>query len=256
MIWIRPVRAFADNYVWLIGRSDAVGVVVVDPGDGPAVVRALERDRLRPAAVLITHHHRDHVAGLDDVLSVASATVYAPDEARLPGTDQVVRDGDRVAIDVLGIELEVLAVPGHTLGHVAYVAPGRVFAGDTLFAGGCGRVFEGTMEQMYASLERLAALPPGTEVYCGHEYTVSNLEFACGVEPDNRTLSDRLESARSAVSGGRPTVPSSLVEELETNPFLRCREPSVVDAAGRHAGRAVAPGAETFGVLRRWKDTA
>jgi hydroxyacylglutathione hydrolase len=168
--------------------------------------------------------------------------------------DVVVNDGDRVRAGSLDLDLEVIAVPGHTLGHVAYVAHGIVFAGDTLFAGGCGRVFEGTMAQMYASLERLAALPAETEIYCGHEYTVSNLEFAARVEPDNDALAARLRNARTTVAAGDPTVPSSLAAERATNPFLRCREPAVVESARRRAGRPVDPGSDTFAVVRSWKD--
>jgi len=219
------------------------------------VVHALTREGLRPVAVLVTHRHADHVGGVGALLVHApEAVVWAPAEASLPRIDRVVDDGDRVGIDALGLELTVIGVPGHTLGHVAYLAPGRAFVGDTLFAGGCGRVFEGTMPQMYASLERLAALPPDTDLYCGHEYTVSNLEFALRVEPDNDELAQRLSTARDRMEVGDPTVPSRLATELATNPFLRCREPSVVEAAGRRAGARVQPGAETFEVIRRWKD--
>jgi hydroxyacylglutathione hydrolase len=252
---IRPVRVFEDNYVWLISGRGCDDVVVVDPGDGPPVVRALHDLDLQPRLILVTHRHADHVGGVADVLAEwPTATVYAPAEALLPRVDVVVDDGDRVRAGSLDLDLEVIAVPGHTLGHVAYVAHGIVFAGDTLFAGGCGRVFEGTMAQMYASLERLAALPPETEVYCGHEYTVSNLEFAARVEPDNDALAARLRNARTTVAAGDPTVPSTLAAERATNPFLRCREPAVVESAGRRAGRPVGPGSDTFAVVRRWKD--
>jgi hydroxyacylglutathione hydrolase len=247
---------FDDNYVWLVRAGDHPEVAVVDPGDGAPVIAALERHRLRAAAVLVTHRHADHVGGVDAVADHASAPVYAPAEARLRRVDHVVDDGDRVALGATGLELDVVAVPGHTLGHVAFVTPGFAFVGDTLFAGGCGRVFEGTMSQMFASLERLAGLPPETEIYCGHEYTVANLEFALLVEPDNSAVQGRLRAARAAVADGRPTVPARLEEELATNPFLRCREPSVVRAAGRRAGREVAPGVDTFEVIRRWKDRA
>lgn len=257
MLSVRPVRVFEDNYVWLIGRPGSVEVAVVDPGDGPPVIRALEREGLRPVAVLVTHRHADHVGGVADVLAHApEAVVWAPAEASLPRVDRVVRDDDRVGVDALALELSVICIPGHTLGHVAYVAPGRAFVGDTLFAGGCGRVFEGTMSQMYASLERLACLPPDTDIYCGHEYTVSNLEFAARVEPGNTALAQRLDAARRSAAAGEPSVPSRLADELGTNPFLRCTEPTVVDAARRHADRTVAPGADTFSVIRRWKDGA
>ncbi len=180
--------------------------------------------------------------------------MIGPKRERIDGVDRPVAGGDAVELFGGSVTLEVLHLPGHTLGHVAYVGDGVALVGDTLFAGGCGRVFEGTSDQMHGSLQRLAALDAATAVCCAHEYTVANLEFATRVEPANRALRERLEVARATRREGRPTVPSTLAEELATNPFLRCDQPAVVATAARVAGREVAPGAETFAVIRGWKD--
>lgn len=254
MLRIEPVPILGDNYAWLLRPPDQDAVAVIDPGDDRPVLEVLERDRLRLEAVLLTHHHRDHVGGLGGLLRKRRVPVFGPEAERIAGVDRPVADADAVELFGGAVVLEVLHLPGHTLGHVGYVGHGVALVGDTLFAGGCGRVFEGTPRQMHASLGRLAALDGDTAVYCAHEYTVSNLEFATRVEPANRTLRERLAAARSARGEGRPTVPSSIAQELATNPFLRCDEPSVVAAAGRFAGREVAPGADTFAVVRGWKD--
>jgi hydroxyacylglutathione hydrolase len=250
MLHIEPLPAATDNYVWLLRRDDLPEVVVIDPGDGPAVRSSLRARHLRPVAILLTHHHADHVAGVDQVLEVADAPVWGPTSR------QLVSEGDTIEITDLDLELSVIALPGHTLDHIGYVGPTFVASGDVVFAGGCGRVFEGTMAQMFHSLERIAALPRETLICCGHEYTVSNLEFAVAVEPDNPALVARLEAARKLRAHGRPTVPSTVADELATNPFLRCRERDVVEAARHRTGREVAPGGDTFAVIRRWKDGA
>jgi len=254
MLQIWPVPIFADNYVWVLQREGADRVVVVDPGDGPPVVAELEQRGLTVGAVLLTHHHHDHVGGLNAIIRRFHPAVFGSAGDAVPGVDRPVGDGDTVALPGLGPDLHVVALPGHTAHHLGFVAPGLAFVGDTLFAGGCGRLFEGTPEQMHDSLGRLAALDPATEVYCGHEYTLVNLRFAEVVEPGNAALADRLRAAAAARAAGRPTVPSTIGLELETNPFLRCSEPAVVAAAETHAGRELSPGAEVFGVIRSWKD--
>lgn len=254
MLRLEPVPILGDNYAWLLGPQGDDRVAAVDPGDDGPVIGALERAGRRLEAVLLTHHHRDHVAGLHGLLRRRRAPVYGPAGERIDGVDRAVADGDAVELFGGAVTLEVLHVPGHTLGHVAYAGHGVALVGDTLFAGGCGRVFEGTAEQMYRSLQRIAELDGHTAVYCAHEYTVANLEFAVRVEPGNDALRSRLEAARGTRRDGRPTVPSLLAEELATNPFLRCDQPPVVAAAGRVAGRVVAPGADTFAAIRGWKD--
>ena len=254
MLRFWPIPVFADNYVWVLEREGSRRVVVVDPGDAAPVLAAVERRKLEIATVLVTHHHHDHTGGLGEVVRRIAPPVYGPAREAIAGVDRPVADGDRVELDELEIALDVAEVPGHTLGHVAYLAPAFALVGDTLFAGGCGRVFEGSFEQMHASLQRLADQPPATEIYCAHEYTVANLRFAATVEPGNRALGQRLAAAEAARATGQATVPSHLADELATNPFLRCAVPAVVAAAEAHAGRSLDPGAEVFGVVRRWKD--
>ena len=256
MVQFSAIPAFTDNYIWILESPSSDAVVVVDPGQAEPVLSFLRDRRLRPVAFLLTHNHGDHVGGLRELLRHHPALVCGPAHDSIDGVEQPVQGSDRVPLLELShdLELDVLDVPGHTAGHVAYHGPGFALVGDTLFAGGCGRVFEGTAEQMFGSLQKLAALPPETEIYCAHEYTVGNLRFALQVSPENETLAERLRWARAEREAGRPTVPSTLAQELDTNPFLRCAEPEVVAAAEAHAGRPLAPGAEVFAVIRGWKD--
>lgn len=254
---VLTVPAFKDNYLWLI--HDGAHAAVVDPGDSAPILDALATHGLTLTAILLTHHHADHTGGVPDLLARFPVPVYGPRNDRIETVTHALSEGDRVSVPKLGLELEVLDVPGHTLGHIAYVrrTPGLhwLFCGDTLFAGGCGRLFEGTPEQMAASLEKLAALPVDTEVYCAHEYTLSNLRFALAVEPDNAALALRMrdESAKRALD--LPTVPTSIGLERGTNPFLRYREPAIVRAlveAGRLAEGATP--IQAFAALREWKN--
>lgn len=254
MLTIEAIPAFSDNYIWMIGAPGRSAVAVVDPGDPAPVLEVLERNRLDLVGILLTHHHADHVGGVGALLERRAAPVFGPAGEAIPGVDNPVRGDEVVALADLELYLRVVDVPGHTAGHVAYVGPDFALVGDALFAGGCGRVFEGTMEQMHESLNRLATLPPETAIHCAHEYTVANLRFAGEVEPDNRALGRRLADAIATRVAGHPTVPSRLADELATNPFLRCGESSVVAAAERHAGRPLASEAEVFAVIRQWKD--
>ncbi len=248
-----PIPILDDNYAWMILNEDAARAAVVDPGEAPPVRRALERADAELEAVLLTHHHGDHVAGVPS-LARGNVPVYGPAAEDIAGVTHPVAEGDRVELPGVGIDLAVLSVPGHTAGHITYLGEGLLLPGDTLFAGGCGRLFEGTTEQMYHSLERLAGLPEETMVCCAHEYTLANLRFARGVEPGNEALTERLAAVVRLRADGRVTLPSTIGMERRTNPFLRCLNPSVVAAAGAHAGRRVAPGADTFAVIRAWKD--
>jgi hydroxyacylglutathione hydrolase len=254
MLRIWPVPVFSDNYVWILEREGFKRVAVVDPGDGKPVVEALSRQDLEIAAVLITHHHGDHVGGLPELIRGLHPPVFGSATETVAGVDHPVAGGDRIMLPGLDLELEIVDLPGHTAGHIGYLGAGCAFVGDTLFAGGCGRVFEGTMEQMYGSLTRLAELPPETMAYCAHEYTLPNLRFARAVEPGNDALARRFEAVETARAAGQPTVPSTIGYELETNPFLRCGEASVHTAAESHAGHELATPAEVFTVLRTWKD--
>ena len=249
-----PIPAFSDNYVWLITAPGSDAAVVVDPGEAEPVLTALEELGLSVAAILLTHHHQDHVGGVGEILSKYPAPVYGPATEDISSVDRPVAGDDGVWVPQLDLELQVADVPGHTAGHVTYIGPSFAFVGDTLFAGGCGKIFEGTPSQMYNSLQTLGALPPATTIFCAHEYTATNLRFALEVEPGNQALLRRLDDVRAARAQGLPTVPSTLAEELATNPFLRCGEPEVKAAAERRVGRPLDSESDIFAVVRRWKD--
>jgi len=244
---IEPVPVLEDNVAWVVvghgGRA-----AVVDPGEAGPVREALARLGAEPAAVLLTHHHADHTAGASEL----GVPVYGP--TRAAGVTRGLAGGERLGAAEAGVSLEVLHVPGHTRDHLAYAGKGFVATGDTLFAAGCGRLFEGTPAELLASLDRIAALPPETLVLCGHEYTLANLRFAATVEPGNAAVASRLERTRALHAAGRLAVPSTLAEELATNPFLRVDVAGVRAAAGRRAGRPLAARTEVLAVLRAWKD--
>ena len=248
---LQPVPALDDNYIWLL-RDDAGRAVIVDPGDAVPVLAALD-DAPPPHAILVTHHHPDHVGGIPDLLDQwPGLPVFAPADPRIPIATQRVREGDVLALGPWAFR--VLELPGHTRSHVGYVADGVVFCGDTLFSLGCGRLFEGTPAQMLASLDRLAALPGETRVCCTHEYTLANAAFALAVDPGNPELRSRVVQARAQRATGAPTLPTTLLSERACNPFLRSRDPALRDALARHAGQPVADDVEAFALLRRWKD--
>jgi hydroxyacylglutathione hydrolase len=258
---VLTVPAFKDNYLWLI--HDGVHAAAVDPGDGQPILDALRANGLTLTAILLTHHHADHIGGVPQLLAEYSVPVFGPRGDGITGLSRPLGEGDRVQVPGLPLELSVLDVPGHTRGHIAYVrndgpdAGGAhwLFCGDTLFGAGCGRLFEGTPEQMTASLGKLAALPDDTLVYCAHEYTLSNLRFAEAVEPGNRALKMRIEADSQARGTHLPTIPSNIAIEKATNPFLRYTEPAIVDslvAAGRL--QPGAPAVAAFAALREWKN--
>ncbi len=243
------IPAFKDNYIWLLRQGNAT--LVVDPGDARPVLALLAREGWSLNAILITHHHPDHQGGVASLLAQYRAEVFGPAAESITGLTRPLQGGETILIASPALEFQVISVPGHTLGHLAYYGAGRLFCGDTLFGGGCGRLFEGTPAQMADSLSRLAALPDETEVYCAHEYTADNLRFALAVEPGNPHLQRRVEALTRAP--GEPTIPSSIVLEKATNPFLRCDVAEVIAAAHRRA-----PGArsrhEVFAALREWKN--
>ncbi len=253
---VRPVRAFADNYIWLIESPRVPGrVVVVDPGDAAPVRSELRRSGASLAAILLTHHHPDHIGGVEGLLELGPVPVIGPEDARIALRNRTVRDGERCDLPDLGLGFEILAVPGHTLSHIAFWGHGALFCGDTLFSAGCGRMFEGTPTQMNASLNRLRALPPETRMFCGHEYTAANLRFALTVDPDNRTAQDYRDAVERTRAADAPTLPSPLSLEIRINPFLRCDTAAIRAAAEAHAGRPLAEAADVFAALRSWKDT-
>lgn len=249
-----PVPAFSDNYVWLITDPPSPAAVVVDPGEASLVLQILETRKLDLSAVLLTHHHGDHVGGVAELLGGQQVPVFGPAGENIPTVDHPVEGGDFIPLPDFGLALEILDVPGHTAGHIAYRCHEFALVGDTMFAGGCGRIFEGTPEQMHTSLNRLADLPGETLIYCAHEYTIANLKFAREVEPDNEALKARYETVRQARAEGLPTVPSTLQEELKTNPFLRCDKSEVVATAEARAGLDLPTVVDVFAVIRGWKD--
>ena len=249
------VPAFNDNYIWLVhGLTEPRRVAVVDPGDAAPVLAALARDGLTLDTILITHHHADHVGGVPELLARGKVPVYGPARETIPGRTVALEHGAQVVLPGLEFEFDVIDIPGHTAGHIAYVGHGALFCGDTLFSAGCGRLFEGTPAQMLASLDRLRALPAATRVYCGHEYTAANLRFAAAVEPDNAAVRDYSAAVAATRARNEPTLPSTLGLELRVNPFLRTREPAVRAAAAAHAARALADETDAFAVVRQWKN--
>jgi hydroxyacylglutathione hydrolase len=253
---VTRVPAFSDNYLWLVhGTAERHHhVAVVDPGDAVPVEAVLARDGLVLEAILATHHHPDHVGGIPALLARHPVPVFGPAHEHIPGRTVALAGGDEVDLPALGLHFRVLDVPGHTAGHIAYYGHGALFAGDTLFSGGCGRLFEGTPAQMLASLDALAALPAATAVYCAHEYTAANLSFARAVEPGNEALARYADEVLRLRAAGAATIPTTLARELAVNPFLRTRLPAVRGAAVAHAGRPLADDADAFGVVREWKN--
>lgn len=258
---ITPIAAFTDNYFWLLECGGHAAIV--DPGDAAPVQRVLAERQLRLAAILITHHHLDHIGGLPALTRAhPGVPVYGPAAESIRGVTQALKEGDRVRLDALAVDFEIWEVPGHTLGHIAYVAAtpetvagaGFVLCGDTLFSAGCGRLFEGTAAQLHRSLARLAALPVDTRVYCTHEYTLANLAFAAAVEPERREVADAIAQVRARRARNEPSLPTTIGRERRINPFLRVGAAAVADAAARHAGEPLGSEVEVFAALRRWKD--
>ncbi|MEW6612676.1 MAG: hydroxyacylglutathione hydrolase [Pseudomonadota bacterium] len=250
MLSVHLVPAFQDNYIFC-ASDGAHGIFIVDPGDPAPVIAFLEERQVRPTAILCTHHHGDHVGGNETLASRYQIPVYGPSQ-RIPALTRALQAGTH---EVEGAAMQVIAVPGHTRDHIAYFFENSLFCGDTLFAAGCGRLFEGTPAQMYHSLQRLAALPTHTQVFCAHEYTLGNLAFAAAVEPDNAAIQARRQETSARRARHLPSIPSRLDLELATNPFLRTRIPAVQNAAHRFD-----PNCDpndpiaVFAALRRWKD--
>jgi hydroxyacylglutathione hydrolase len=252
---IIPIPAFRDNYIWALREGDVAAVV--DPGDATPVLAWLDANGVSLCAIIATHHHADHVGGIERLRARFDVPVFGPARESIPARTRALAVNDRFDVPGLGLALAGLDIPGHTAGHIACYATGvepLVFCGDTLFAAGCGRLFEGTPAQMSASLAKLAALAPATRVYCGHEYTLANLQFARAVEPGSEALVAREARERAKRERGMPTLPSTIGEELATNPFLRAGLPHVMECASRHAGRPIVDAVDAFAVLREWKN--
>ncbi len=255
MLNVMGIPAFQDNYLWLI--HDGVHAVAVDPGDAEPILSTLTAHRLSLAAILLTHHHADHVGGVPDLLRQFNVPVFGPRREPIAQITRPLGEGDGVLLPELGLTLDVFEVPGHTCGHIAYFAPEQLwlFCGDTLFAGGCGRLFEGTPEQMVASLTKLSALPDATQIFCAHEYTIANLRFAREVEPENSELTTRFQQEQAKRDQGEPTVPSTLSLEKATNPFLRFHESGIADRLIATGHVSTREPIAVFAALRQWKNS-
>lgn len=247
-----PLRAFADNYIWTI-RDDTCAAVV-DPGDAQPVIDYLDREKLKLVAILNTHHHADHVGGNAALLARTPVPVFGPRDERIPEVSMRLADGQHLRLPHFDIDMETLEIPGHTRSHIAFFGAGMLFCGDTLFAAGCGRLFDGTPKQMHDSLTRLTRLPDDTRVYCGHEYTLSNLKFARAAEPGNTqlpALEARMQALRDA---DQPTLPSTIAQEKATNPFVRVTAPGIINSASTRAGKALSDPVSVLAEIRDWKN--
>lgn len=254
MLTLIPIPAFADNYLWLL--HDGVQALVVDPGDAAPVQRVLQDNGLQLAAILVTHHHADHTGGVDTLRHETGARVFGPASEQIPRPFEPLHEGDN--INAMGLRFQVVDVPGHTSGHIAYYTPDMngkplLFCGDTLFSGGCGRLFEGSPAQMLASLDKLAALPGNTVTCCTHEYTLSNLRFAVAVDPDNLALATYQTHCKKLREKQQPTLPTSIAQELLINPFLRTRQPALISSA-QHFDAAAHDDVSVFAAIRQWKN--
>ncbi len=256
---ISRIPAFDDNYIWFIHgvaeKQAEKQIIIVDPGDAEPVIDAIESNQYLPQAIFITHHHGDHTGGINLLLNKYDIPVYGPKNEQIPQLTHALSDKQTISIDSMGLSYEILDVPGHTIGHIAYLGQQNLFIGDTLFAGGCGRIFEGTAKQMHNSLSKLLNLDDKTLIFCAHEYTQDNLNFAKIVEPKNKKLAQRILDTIKKRSNNEATAPSTLKLELQTNPFLRFDQDSVKTAAESFAKQSLKTPADVFKVVRHWKDT-
>jgi len=254
MLTIQAVPAFNDNYIWFIQAPDSRNLLIVDPGDAEPVIEAIEQQQLNPAALLITHHHSDHIAGINKLVTHYDIPVYGPKYEAIPSLTHPLTACGNLIINSVFPSITVLDVPGHTRGHIAFLIDGNLFCGDTLFGAGCGRLLGGTAKQLHASLQLIARLPEQTKIFCAHEYTQANLRFAALVEPNSTAIRQRIVDTDALVTNHKPSLPSQLKLELETNPFLRCKQPEVIQAAQQFSGHQLHGSEAVFTTLRRWKD--
>ncbi len=258
MIAINPIPAFDDNYFWIISNNN--NAVVVDPGEARVVNEYLEKNELNLVGILITHHHADHTGGVAQLKAEHLCSIWGPASDPVKNLDHTCQQGDQVTIPLLDLSFQVISTPGHTLGHIAYflaegqLSPNALFCGDTLFSGGCGRIFEGTPDQMWQSIQKLMALPEDTLVFPAHEYTLSNLDFALKVEPENQALNDYYQQVKQLRATNKPTLPSKIALEKLINPFMRVESPSVIESAVKRMPESATAGADVFATIRQWKD--
>ncbi|MCK8045213.1 hydroxyacylglutathione hydrolase [Shewanella sp. 1CM18E] len=256
MLQITPLPAFNDNYIWTLQTEQSTGVYVVDPGDAQVVIDYVTNKKLTLQGILITHHHHDHTGGIAALCAHfgKDIPVYGPQAENIQGISRPITAQATVTLEGLELEAKVIQVPGHTLGHIAYLIDNLLFCGDTLFSGGCGRLFEGTAEQMYQSLSQLSELPDDTKVYCTHEYTLANLRFACAAEPNNQKLQEYVQQANQLRAQNIPTLPSSIGLEKAINPFLRADCAEIQQILAVQFQQPITNTLQSFALLRQWKD--
>lgn len=252
MISIFPIRAFKDNYIWIVHNQQSA--LIIDPGDATPVLTWISQQNLQPIAILCTHHHHDHTGGIPSLVQEFAIPVYGPVHEKIPGLTHPLTEGDMLSFPELSLEFNVLDIPGHTAGHIAYHGHNCLFCGDTLFACGCGRIFEGNAQQMFTSLQKLASLPDETLVYCAHEYTLANVRFARIIDPDNPDLIQLESTVEEKLEQNIPTLPSGLAVEKATNPFLRCDQPAIIHSASQHVGQHLNDPVSVFAAIRDWKN--
>lgn len=256
---ITAIKAFSDNYIWAITTTNTSAIALVDPGDADVCLDFIKQNQLRLTTILITHHHNDHIGGIEKLQHYCKTnnwplTIYGPANENIPGCDVLLKENDVVELTELAITFKVLDIPGHTLGHIAYVNETSLFCGDTLFSGGCGRIFEGTPEQMYQSLAKLSALPNNTKVYCAHEYTQANVTFALTVDPENMALVDYFNKVTHLREQSKSTIPTNIATEKQINPFFRCSQVALVQSAQHYTNKELSAGLATFTAIREWKN--
>lgn len=251
---VHAIPIFKDNYVWLVINPINKKVIAIDPGDSEPVLDYLQSNQMELEAIFITHHHWDHTQGISALKKKYNAVVYGPKNKQIDGLTHMVEEGDTIRISSFNASFEILKIPGHTLDHIAYILPGLVFCGDTLFSAGCGRLFEGTPKQMYQSLQKIMSLPDETQVLCAHEYTLQNLTFAQIVEPNNKQIQTKIRYVIELRQGNNSTLPAVLKEEKKINPFLRCHVKEVVDSVEGWVGFKLEDPVQVFKYLREWKD--
>ena len=254
MLEVISIKALKNNYIWILVNTSTKTCAVIDPGDAVPIISFIQDNAFTLTAILTTHHHFDHTQGISLLMQHHPAIIYGPKDEFIPQITHVLQEGDQVTLSSLRTELKVLSIPGHTLGHIAYYNSKMLFPGDTLFGAGCGRLFEGTPQDMYSSLEKLASLPNDTLIYSAHEYTLRNLRFASRVEPNNKVIKCRISECLQLSKEQKPTLPSTIELEKASNPFLRCHLPDVIAAAKKREKNISEDPVEVFGVIRKWKD--